>query len=72
VAANEEDQEASASAELMYEAALLESGFEPDNVRAFSSRLYGLLHTTLGAKGSLDDLQKEVRISNFGRRSPGN
>jgi heat shock protein beta len=44
-AATEEtvDEAATATARLLYETALLESGFVPDDAKAFSQRMYSVL-----------------------------
>ena len=49
-AATEEtvEESAVATARLLYETALLESGFVPDDAKAFSQRMYGVLKDTLG------------------------
>ncbi|KAG2435339.1 hypothetical protein HXX76_007412 [Chlamydomonas incerta] len=47
------EESAVATARLLYETALLESGFVPDDAKAFSQRMYGVLKDTLGVD-SLD------------------
>lgn len=47
------DDKTVATARLLYEAALLESGFVPEDAKAFSQRMYGMLKDSLGVE-SLD------------------
>lgn len=52
------DETTVATARLLYEAALLESGFVPDDAKSFSQRLYSVIKNNLGVESldvSLDD-----------------
>ncbi|KAF8060354.1 HSP90B1 [Scenedesmus sp. PABB004] len=51
VVADPDDDAAKAAAVLLYETALLESGFEPDDPKGFSRRMYALMRDRLGIEG---------------------
>ncbi|GFR49495.1 hypothetical protein Agub_g11413 [Astrephomene gubernaculifera] len=54
------DEATSATARLLYETALLESGFVPDDAKAFSSRMYAVLKGTLGVESLEVALEEEA------------
>jgi len=59
VAENEEDDTTKALATLMYETALVESGFQSDEPKAFASRMYNLMSDTLGADPNAEVEEEE-------------
>eukprot|EP01025_Chloroclados_australasicus_P063193 TRINITY_DN8342_c0_g1_i4.p1 TRINITY_DN8342_c0_g1~~TRINITY_DN8342_c0_g1_i4.p1 ORF type:complete len:790 (-),score=166.72 TRINITY_DN8342_c0_g1_i4:242-2611(-) len=58
VDADNESQVAKDMALMLYETALLESGFSLDNNKDFSQRVYALLKDQIGMKASLDDIEE--------------
>lgn len=63
VEASEEDATAKTSAALLYETALLESGFSPDDVKAFSQKMYELMGSQLGVEGDLHPSEEEPVVA---------
>eukprot|EP01026_Neomeris_dumetosa_P057149 TRINITY_DN524_c0_g1_i3.p1 TRINITY_DN524_c0_g1~~TRINITY_DN524_c0_g1_i3.p1 ORF type:complete len:809 (-),score=211.28 TRINITY_DN524_c0_g1_i3:419-2845(-) len=60
VDADEESSQAKDMALMLYETALLESGFSLDNSKDFSQRVYALIKDQIGMKASLDDIEELV------------
>lgn len=58
--ANEEDEAAVSVAKLLWETALLESGFPVDDAKSFSARIYSLAKDTIGMKEELDAVEEET------------
>ena len=58
--ANEEDVATVTLAKLLFETSLIESGFQPEDTKAFSQRVYELAKDAVGVEGSLDAVE-EVR-----------
>lgn len=59
VDADEKAADAESVAQLLFETALLESGFELDDAKSFSSRMYEVLKDQIGYQGSLEDIEQE-------------
>ena len=58
--ADEEDVTTMTLAKLLFETSLIESGFQPEDTKAFSQRVYELAKDAIGVTGSLDDVEEEV------------
>jgi len=53
VSADKDDSSAKSAAAMLYETALLESGFDPDDPKAFTRSMYDLMKDQLGVAGDL-------------------
>ena len=60
VDADEKASDAESVGQLLFETALLESGFELDDAKSFSSRMYEVLKDQIGYQGSLTDIEPEA------------
>ena len=58
--ADEEDVTTMVLAKLLFETSLIESGFHPEDTKAFSQRVYELAKGAIGVTESLDAIE-EVR-----------
>ena len=58
--ADENDVTAIAMAKLLFETSLIESGFTPDDTKAFSQRVYELAKDAVGVTESLDSIEDDV------------
>lgn len=55
---DKESEEVKEVARLLYESALLESGFVPEDTKVFARRLQTMVKGVLGMKGDLDDIDE--------------
>jgi hypothetical protein len=60
VTADENDVTAVAIAKLLFETSLIESGFTPDDTKAFSQRVYELAKDAVGVTEPLDAIEEEI------------
>jgi len=70
VAEDEESEQAKSIARVLFETALLESGFVPDDTKGFSQRVYSLVKDTIGLDKSLDAIEPEVEEAEEAEEKP--
>ncbi len=54
---DENDPSIQTLAKLLFETALIESGFQPEDSKTFSKRVYELAKESIGVTASLDDVE---------------